>query len=57
VRAVLRAILPPRSSSVLYVQHIVEKGRVLYAAACAQDLEGIVAKWAPAPYRALARPP
>ena len=50
-KRLLRAIVPRRSSSVLYAQHIAERGRALFAEVCAQDLEGIVAKHRESLYR------
>lgn len=49
-KARLRKILPKKSAAVLYLQHVDGRGRLLYALACEQDLEGIVAKKADAPY-------
>jgi ATP-dependent DNA ligase len=48
----LRAIIP-RSSSCRprYVDHVAGRGRHLFCAACAQDAEGIVAKWAEGTYQ------
>jgi bifunctional non-homologous end joining protein LigD len=43
-KCLLRAIVPRRSSSVLYAQSIAGRGRELFAEICAHDLEGIVAK-------------
>ena len=43
-KRLLRAIVPRRSSSVLYAQHFAGRGRALFAEVCAHDLEGIVAK-------------
>jgi len=48
----LRRIIPRRSTSVLYLDHIEERGRDLFAEVCARDLEGIVGKLKLAPYRA-----
>jgi len=44
-KARLRKIIPPQPSRVLLCDHIEECGEELFAAACARDLEGIVAKW------------
>jgi bifunctional non-homologous end joining protein LigD len=43
-KRLLRAIIPAGSSSLLYAQHVAERGRELFAEVCAQDLEGVVAK-------------
>jgi bifunctional non-homologous end joining protein LigD len=43
-KRLLRAIVPRRSTSVLYARHIDGRGRELFAEICAHDLEGIVAK-------------
>ena len=43
-KRLLRAIVPRRSSSVLYAQHIDGRGRELFGEICAHDLEGIVTK-------------
>ena len=51
-KRLLRAIVPRRSSSVLYAQHIVGHGRELFAEVCAHDLEGIVAKHSESTYGA-----
>lgn len=52
-RALRRLLARTRSASRLrYLDHLVGRGRELYAAACAVDAEGIVAKWARGPYRA-----
>lgn len=52
-KALLRDVVPFGSGSMLYVDHVVGQGEGLFAQACARDLEGIVAKWAAAPYRLL----
>lgn len=52
----LRALLPEESSSLLYAQHVIGAGRALFDQVCALDLEGIVAKLASAPYRAMQPP-
>jgi ATP-dependent DNA ligase len=39
------------SIEVLFADYIEARGRDLYRAVCARDLEGIVAKWKAAPYR------
>ena len=43
-KRLLRRIVPKRSSVILYASHVDGRGRNLFAEACAQDLEGIVAK-------------
>jgi bifunctional non-homologous end joining protein LigD len=43
-KKLLRAILPRRSSVILYAQHVQGNGQDLFAEVCRQDLEGIVAK-------------
>ncbi len=48
--AALRRIRPPQPARLLYVEHIAGHGVEFYHAACAMDLEGIVAKLAAAPY-------
>ncbi len=46
----LRTLIPPQPSPVLYVQHITKNGVALFEAACANDLEGVVAKLATGAY-------
>jgi len=46
----LRTILPKNSQSVLFCDHIEEAGEELFALACKNDLEGIVAKHKFGPY-------
>jgi len=41
----LRHIVPPQPSRVLFCDYIQADGHQFFAAACARDLEGIVAKW------------
>jgi hypothetical protein len=41
----LRQIMPSVDSRLLYVDHLERRGSALFRAACARDLEGIVAKW------------
>jgi bifunctional non-homologous end joining protein LigD len=41
----LRAIMPRIDSRLVYMDHLVRRGVELFAAVCATDLEGIVAKW------------
>src|SRR5262249_6338752 len=40
----LAAIVPTTPTFMFYVDHVEEKGRALFEAVCAKDLEGIVAK-------------
>lgn len=47
----LRRLIPAEASRLRYVDHIVGRGRALFAAACRRDLEGIVAKWAHGTYQ------
>jgi bifunctional non-homologous end joining protein LigD len=49
-KALLRGIVKPQPSSVLYVDHVEEHGEDLFQLACAHDLEGIVAKQRFGPY-------
>ena len=51
-KRVLRGLVPPpgTESSLRYLDHVRGRGKDLYAAACARDTEGIVAKWAGGPY-------
>jgi bifunctional non-homologous end joining protein LigD len=46
----LAAIVPAAPAFLLYVDHVEEKGRDLFGAVCATDLEGIVAKPKNSPY-------
>jgi bifunctional non-homologous end joining protein LigD len=46
----LRAIVPPRGSRVLYVEHVTNLGEQLFASVCQQDVEGVIGKWARARY-------
>jgi bifunctional non-homologous end joining protein LigD len=46
----LREIVPRAPSPLLYVDHVVGTGMDLFEAVCRNDLEGIVAKRADAPY-------
>jgi bifunctional non-homologous end joining protein LigD len=52
-KRILRSVVPKTSTSMLYVDHVEEHGVALFEQACAADLEGIIAKWADAPYRLL----
>jgi len=49
-KRILRDLVPPQPSRLLYVDHLAGGGVDLYRAACEKDLEGIVAKLAQAPY-------
>lgn len=51
-KQVLRAIVPQRSSSVLYADSVARRGTALFRLACDQDLEGMVAKWRHGTYSA-----
>jgi hypothetical protein len=42
--------MPRGDSRLLYVDHLERRGSELFRAACARDLEGIVAKWRYGPY-------
>jgi bifunctional non-homologous end joining protein LigD len=46
----LRRITPKAETRLLYLDSIAERGRDLYRAACALDLEGVVGKWATGTY-------
>jgi bifunctional non-homologous end joining protein LigD len=41
----LRALMPRMDSRLVYMNHVVGRGADLFAAICAHDLEGVVAKW------------
>jgi bifunctional non-homologous end joining protein LigD len=47
----LERLLAGRNAGVVLNQHVVEKGAVVFAAACRMGLEGIVSKRLDAPYR------
>ncbi len=49
-KRVLRRMMPGDAGRVLYVSHVEGRGVDLFRAVCEQDLEGIVAKLASAPY-------
>ncbi|HWR53226.1 MAG TPA: hypothetical protein VN428_19120 [Bryobacteraceae bacterium] len=49
-KRILRTLVPPQPSRLLFVDHVVETGTALYRAACQMDLEGVIAKLAGAPY-------
>ena len=44
--------MPAIECRLLYLDHLPERGRDLFEAACERDLEGIVAKWARGSYHA-----
>jgi bifunctional non-homologous end joining protein LigD len=43
-KRMLRAVVPERSSALLYAGHIAQHGVELFRLACERDLEGVVAK-------------
>ena len=45
-KRLLRSLVPPQPSPVLYLDHVATEGVRLFEAACQRDLEGIVAKLA-----------
>lgn len=47
----LLAIMPTVQCPLLYLDHLAERGRDPFRVACAQDLEGIVGKWAHGTYQ------
>jgi bifunctional non-homologous end joining protein LigD len=49
-KRILRQLIPPQPAPLLFVDHVVQTGTALYTAACEMDLEGVIAKWAAAPY-------
>ena len=44
-KGLLLKVLPKIETSLLYLDHVAERGRDLFALACERDLEGVVAKW------------
>ena len=46
----LRAVVPRHSGSILYVQQVATHGVALFNEVCANDLEGVVGKWANGTY-------
>jgi bifunctional non-homologous end joining protein LigD len=52
----LREIIPKRSGSALYLEHVEGNGTGLFELVCRHDLEGIVAKPKRSPYRATTGP-
>lgn len=51
-KRLLVSILPAVESRLLYLDHLAERGRDLFRAACERDLEGVVGKWANGTYQA-----
>ena len=49
-KRMLRRVIPKRRDTVLYSDHVTGRGRDLFAVIAGNDLEGIVAKLAAAPY-------
>jgi bifunctional non-homologous end joining protein LigD len=49
-KRLLRRVVPKRRDTVLYSDHVAGRGCEFFALVCANDLEGIVAKLAAAPY-------
>lgn len=49
-KRILRGIVPPQPSRLLYVDHVDATGVKFFQAVCGMDLEGIVAKLKSAPY-------
>ena len=49
-KQLLRRVIPKRRDTVLYSDHVTGRGRDLFAVIVGNDLEGIVAKLAAAPY-------
>jgi bifunctional non-homologous end joining protein LigD len=49
-KRMLRNLVPPQPSPILYVDYIEGQGTELFQAVCAEDVEGIVAKLAHGPY-------
>jgi bifunctional non-homologous end joining protein LigD len=47
----LRAIMPKIDCRLLYLDHIRARGCALFDAVCADDLEGIIAKWVTGRYQ------
>ena len=44
-KEILRDIVPPAPSRILYSDHVDEHGEQIFDFACQHDLEGVVAKW------------
>jgi bifunctional non-homologous end joining protein LigD len=49
----LRALMPRTESRLVYMDHVTGRGSSFFAAVCAHDLEGIVAKWKRSGYHSL----
>ena len=49
VKRLLREVVPPQPSAVIYLDHFASTGVAFYDAVCERDLEGVVAKLANAP--------
>lgn len=44
-KALLRRVVPAGCDCILYAEHVAGDGSRLFSLVCAEDLEGIVAKW------------
>jgi bifunctional non-homologous end joining protein LigD len=51
-KKMLRLIVPPRGSRLLYVDHVVGRGEDMFELVCKADLEGVIAKWKRGAYMA-----
>jgi bifunctional non-homologous end joining protein LigD len=51
-KKMLRMIVPTKGSRLLYVDHVVGRGKDMFKLVCDQDLEGVVAKWKRGAYMA-----
>jgi bifunctional non-homologous end joining protein LigD len=51
-KKMLRMVVPKKGSRLLYVDHIVGRGKDMFKLVCDQDLEGVVAKWKRGAYMA-----
>jgi len=49
----VRELLPSGRDGILVADRVVGRGVDLFRAVCERDCEGVVAKWAPSPYRVL----
>jgi ATP-dependent DNA ligase len=49
-KGLLRQVVPPQPSPVLYVDHVAGNGIALFQAICERDMEGVVAKLAAGMY-------
>ena len=54
-KQILRDVMPTIPCRLLYLDHLVTRGRALYDAACARDLEGVVGKWRRGTYQVTGR--